>query len=49
MERMNAGAAKEEETTEEETVVDEGDTEPSPASYSGRDRRPPTYWKDYFV
>ena len=42
------GAIKEEETTDEETAVEE-DIEPLPVRYSGRDRHPPTYLKDYFM
>ena len=49
MSDTSAGAVEEEETTEEETAVKEGVVEPLPARYSGRDRRPPTYLKDYFV
>ena len=45
---MSTGAVKEEETTEGETVVG-GDIESLPTRYSGCDRHPPTYLKDYFM
>ena len=47
---MSTGAVKEEETTEEETVhVVGGDIESLLTRYSGHDRHPPTYLKDYFM